>query len=98
MFVCRRATCFLRHGLFELLEFLHATGQEAFGIDQSSVHVDAGVDMFLVFSSCLFHACHIVLVEIFGRLDQRQERVKHIRVVVLAVLVILIHDFKEFNK
>lgn len=93
MFVGRRAPCLVRHGLFELLEFLHAVGQELFGVDQCPVHVDAGIDVLLVLLSRLFHTRHIFLVEIFRRLDQGQERVENVGVVVLIVLVLLIHDF-----
>lgn len=93
MFVGRGASCFLRHGLFELLEFLYAASQKPFGVDQCPVHVDAGVDMFLMFSSGLFDTCHVFLVEIFGRLDQGQERVENVRIIVLVVLAILIHAF-----
>lgn len=93
MFVCRGASCFFRHGLFELLEFLHAAGQEPFGVNQGFVHINAGVDVFLMFSSGLFDTCYIFLIKVLGRLDQGQERVEDIRIIVLVVLVILIHDF-----
>jgi hypothetical protein len=75
------------------LEFLHAAIQEPFGVNQGLIHVYAGVDVFLMFSSGLFDTCHVFLIKVLGRLDQGQERVENVRIIVLVVLVILIHDF-----